>query len=393
MLDISALWLLPGREHPVFRRYGDFFARLFRHFVILDYRERYLDVGPEGLEGAIFSAVKTTSPQLLLYSQFAGSYAYLSPAYLAGLRSRCPVVGLGFDDEIYFEQAKFFYQACSAVITTDIEGAARLGRSGIPAYLAQLQQPHVARGAADAREDIPISFVGNVTKPGRREFILHLEAARLPVADYGAGSRKGRITDAEVIDVFCRSKINLNFTGTNPPRWILRHDPLRAEVRQIKGRPFELAALGKFCLCEWAPCVEHWFRPGVEIGVFHDPDDLVIQAQRYLQDDALRRSISVSARDRYRTEHAPDVQFTRIFTRILSEPRRTDAPAPLPAPDEPIFFESMGRSRGVAFLHALHRGSPSRALREIFMKWSGHLEYWRGFAEAIMDTIASRWRV
>src|SRR5439155_1164109 len=181
------------------------------------------------------------------------------------------------------------------------------------------------------KEDIQISFVGDMSKPGRREYVRHLEASGIPVADFGAGSRNGALADAAVADVFCRSKINLNFTATNPPRWVLRHDPLRAGARQIKARPFELAALGRFCLTEWLPNVEQWFRPGVDIGVFRDADDLVDQARRYLSDDAMRKRLAVSAGERYRTELAPDLQFTRVFSKILAESRHPARSVPEPA--------------------------------------------------------------
>ena len=393
-LNAGALWLQPGGEHPAFRRYAELFGRLFRRFEVLDYRAGYLDSGPEDLERSVLSALEASTPELLIYSQFPGSYAYLSPAFLAALRERRLVVGMGFDDEIYFDQAKYFYQACSAAITTDIEAAYRLNHAGIPAHVAVTawlaQAPPPA--AAPENEDIAVSFVGDMTKPGRRNYIRHLEANGFPVADFGKGSRSSTIMDSAVSDVFRRSKINLNFTATNPPRWVLRHDPLRADARQIKGRPFELAAMGRFCLCEWAPCVEHWFRPGVDIGVFRDADDLVDQVRRYLGNDALRRGMSAAAQERFRAELAPEVQFTRVFSRILAESGRSARPLPAPALGGAIFYESMGRSRGVAFLHALRRGSPVRAMREIPMKWSWHLEYWRGFVEAVVDTIVGRLR-
>ena len=389
MLDANALWLLPSLEHPVFRSYADFFGSLFRHFQVIDYRAAYLDAGAAELERRIQATVGALAPRLLIYSQFPGSYAYISPDFLERLREGRFVVGLGFDDEIYFDQAKYFYQACSAVITSDIAGAEWLNEVGIPAYTAVTAWLKHSETKAKAEEDIPVSFVGDLRKPGRQEFIRHLEARGIEVADFGAGSRNGPLDHTGVIDVFRRSKINLNFTGTNPPQWILRHDPQRAQAKQIKGRPFELAAIGRFCLTEWASCVDHWFRPGVDIGVFRDQNDLVQQVRRYLGDDVLRRTISSSAHQRYRTELAPEVQFTRIFSRILSVSREPVRDAPV-AEGGPIFYESMGRSRGVAFLHALRRGSPIRALREIFMKWSGHIEYWRGFAEAVMDTIANR---
>ncbi len=390
MVEASALWLAPGLEHPVYARFAGFFGTLFRRFEALDYRALYLAEGPAALERRIAVALQSAGAQLVLYSQFPSSYSYLQPEFLRALGERCTVVGLGYDDEIYFEQAKYFYQACDAVITSDMAGAEWLKQAGIPAYLAQLQQPQPAQELPALPEDIDISFVGDMSKPERRDAVDYLESHGLAVADYGAGSRRGRVGDAQVYEIFRRSRINLNFTAINPPAWILRHDPLRGRFGQIKGRPFELAALGRFCLCEWTPGVEHWFRPDVEIGVFRGLEDLERQARRYLGDERLRGKVAAAARQRHRAELACELQYARIFSAILAQPRA--APRRAIAPGNPLFYESMGRSRGSAFLHALRRGSPLRALREPFNRFASRAAYWRGFAGSIADTLAARLR-
>jgi hypothetical protein len=388
VLDTSALWLAPGLQHPVFKRYASFFASIFGRFVAFDYRDAYLRHGRQALEPSIAKAVEDAKSELVVYTQFPSTYAYVRPGFLLALRRRSRVIGLGFDDEIYFEQAKHFYVHCDAVITTDVQGAERLRSLGIAVHLAQLQQPHVAAAITGMQEDIPVSFVGEMSKPGRRRYVQALEAAGVPVQDYGYGSRNGPLSDAEVIDVFRRSKINLNFTGTNPPSWILRHYPERSGTGQMKGRPFEIAALGRFCLCEWAPCVEYWFRPGEEIGVFRDATELAATTKRYLEDSALRQRIAAAAHERYRSQYAPEMQFKRIFSEILAARQRTPQPGTPPA--EPIFYESMGRSRAAAFLHSLRSGRPFRALSETMAHESSKITYWRGFMGGVKDTVSAQ---
>jgi hypothetical protein len=338
---------------------------------------------------SIAAAVARVRPQFIIYTQFPSSYSYMTRDMLSELRETARVVGLGFDDEIYFEQAKHFYARCDAVITTDLEGAERLRRAGIAVHLAQLQHPDAEDGERPAAEDIAVSFVGDMSKPGRRAYVDALLAAGIPVRDYGAGSRYGRLPDAGVVDIFRRSRVNLNFTRTNPPRWIVRHHPERAFAGQIKARPFELAKLGRFCLCEWAPCVERWFQPEVEIGTFHDAAELVAQARRFLDDDALRQRIAHAAHARYQASYAPPVQFERMFSDILAA-----GPRPLPTPPwprEPLFVESIGRSKAVAFLHALRGGQPVRALSESLPSAScGGIAYWRGFVGGVKDTVLTQ---
>ena len=389
MLDASAIWLVPGLEHPAYKRFSAFFETLFKRYRALDYRQHYLDHGAASLRESTASAVQQQRPDILLYSQFPASYSYLSPDFVGALRERARIVALGFDDEIYFEQSKFFYLQCDAVITTDIPDAERLRAAGIPVHFAQLEAPQTSAADALVEEDMPISFVGDMTKPGRRELVQALEQAGIPVQDFGHGSRHGRLSDAEVRRVFRRSRINLNFTRTNPPAWIVRSNPARAVAYQIKGRPFELAALQRFCLCEWGDCVEYWFKPGAEIGVFRDQAELVAEVKKYSADTGLRHRMAAAAHDRYKQDYAPAVQFKRIFSEILAQPAR--APNPHGAA-EPIFYESIGRSKASAFLHALRRGRPLRALREAMGEDAAHMDYWRGFTGGVSDTVIAQMR-
>lgn len=390
MVDAAAIWLVPGLEHPAYKRFSAFFASLFKRYQALDYRQLYLDQSAASLRRTITTAVERAQPDILLYSQFPATYSYLAPQFIGSFRDRCRVVALGFDDEIYFEQSKFFYLQCDAVITTDIPDAERLRAAGISVHFAQLEAPQAAGEAQAEVEDIPVSFVGDMTKPGRRELVQSLERAGVAVQDYGHGSRHGRLSDADVHRVFRRSRINLNFTRTNPPAWVVRSDPARAVAYQIKGRPFELAALKRFCLCEWGDCVEHWFQPGVEIGVFRDSAELVAAVKTYSADAMLRERIASAAHERYRQQYAPAKQFPRIFTEILAS-SATAQPAHHRV-QEPIFYESIGRSRASAFLHALRRRRPFRALSEVVGEDAARMDYWRGFTGGVSDTVIAQIR-
>jgi glycosyl transferase family 1 len=389
-MDASALWLVPGLEHPAYKRFSAFFETLFKRYRALDYRQHYLDHGAASLRRAIASAMEDERPDILLYSQFPASYSYLSPQFVGGFRDRARIVALGFDDEIYFEQSKFFYLQCDAVITTDIPDAARLRSAGIPVHFAQLEAPQASPGDEVMADDIPVSFVGDMTKPGRRKLVQALEDTGIAVQDFGHGSRNGRLSDAEVRRVFRRSQINLNFTRTNPPAWVVRSHPARAVAYQIKGRPFELAALKRFCLCEWGDCVEYWFKAGAEIGVFRDRAELIAEVRKYLADASLRHRMAAAAHDRYRRDYAPAVQFERIFSEILAQPGK--APGPADGAPEPIFYESVGRSRASAFLHALRRGRPLRALQEAMGEDAARMDYWRGFTGGVSDTVIAQMR-
>ena len=58
MVEATALWLVPGLDHPVYARFADFFRTLFRRFEALDYRALYLERGQSALEAQIIEALQ-----------------------------------------------------------------------------------------------------------------------------------------------------------------------------------------------------------------------------------------------------------------------------------------------------------------------------------------------
>jgi hypothetical protein len=385
MLPHNAIWLVPG-QHPTFTSASRVLASIFRSFEMLDYRNLYFVHGGKGLEHIVRVEREARNANVILYTQFPSSYAYIRPQFLAGLRDVCIVVGLGWDDEMYFEQAKYFYQACSALITTDETAVDFLNTVGVPTYLAPLHDESEMSYEGPVIQDISVSFVGDMTKAGRREYVEYLEKNGVEVKDYGIGSRYGRVESAETI--FRRSRINLNFVGTNPPAWIARHDPVRATFKQMKSRPFELALFGCFCLCEWAPVVHRWFREDEEIATFRNPDHLVTQAKRYLADEMTRQKIANAAHARYEAELRLSVYLERLFPKIIADVSGRTFGAF--ATTGNMYAESLGRSSGVSMLHALRRLAPLRAIKEAFGEGSATPSYWRGFAEGLKDAVNSR---
>src|SRR6185369_8844924 len=121
-----------------------------------------------------------------------------------------------------------------------------------------------------------------------------------------------------------------------------------------------------------------------------DATELITAVKKYSADAPLRQRMASAAHERYHQDYAPAVQFKRIFGEILAQPSRT-ALADNGA-HEPIFYESVGRSRASAFLHALRRGRPLRALREAMGEDAARMDYWRGFTGGVSDTVIAQMR-
>ncbi|MHB1830559.1 MAG: glycosyltransferase family protein, partial [Candidatus Micrarchaeaceae archaeon] len=135
-----------------------------------------------------------------------------------------------------------------------------------------------------------VSFIGKAY--GDRPKLVNLiKNAKINVECWGAGWQRGRASQRDMLRIFSRSKINLNFSKMqrnysltyalgvlfnrditneihiNPlGEWIPRIKYfLKEPANQIKGRVFEIPALGGFLLSEQADKLEDYYVDGNRI--------------------------------------------------------------------------------------------------------------------------------
>ncbi len=164
-----------------------------------------------------------------------------------------------------------------------------------------------------------ITFVGNIgAKNNRKKYIDALKANQFRIDTFGIHSEHGFVDVNEMLNVFRKSKINLNFTGIQYSRNSVLRQNISDRIREIKGRPFEAASVGGFVLSEYFPGVESFFEIGKEIDVFYDTDDLIEKVKFYLDNDSLRGQIAYNGFLRVKRDYSSDVVAKRIWDEICS---------------------------------------------------------------------------
>lgn len=83
---------------------------------------------------------------------------------------------------------------------------------------------------------------------------------------------------------------------------------LNAEINMARGeagnmRLFEITGCGGFCLTEYQPNIENYFKPGVEIETFRDEEELSDKITYYLKNDEERLKISQRGQRRCHREY------------------------------------------------------------------------------------------
>jgi spore maturation protein CgeB len=293
----------PGRG-PSFEE-QTFYPALMQagHEVVpFDYFAELMRVGYEEMNRSLLRLVRKFEPDLLFCVLFEEQ---LDRRTLIEISERTSTTTFNWfcDDHWRFDSYSRHWAPCfNWVATTDEDAFERYHRLGFDhALMTQwacnptVYHPRVSEPRLD------VTFVGQ-PHSDRRRLVERLAAAGTDVTCWGQGWSGGRLTLDEMVSVFSRSRINLNFSKASA-----------GKARQLKARPFEIAACGGFVLTENAPGLDRYFRPGEEIGTFQNGRDLVRQVERFLDDEELRASIARRGAIRARTEHTYTRRLEELF--------------------------------------------------------------------------------
>ncbi len=305
------------------------------------YRER----GMKGLEQALLVLVRERQVEMLIYG--LGIEFDFRPAFLHDdLAHLYRVLILG-DDEYYFDVSHRYYAQCFDLVLTNNPLCERYRLYGIDAlFLPNVFSPALFHPAPQPRKDIDVSFIGAMRgKVGREGYARALESAGIAVSLFGAGTPAGIVGQAEVIDIYRRSRINLNFTAGNVATPLDRHLSIHRRVRQVKGRCSKIALCGSFVLSEHAPGIEMLFEVGHEIDVFRDERDLVAKARHYLARETEREAMAARAYQRALAQYDEAKFWTSMAETLRLRAARKRAARRLPLYLDRPFLSAFGAWR------------------------------------------------
>jgi spore maturation protein CgeB len=163
---------------------------------------------------------------------------------------------------------------------------------------------------ASVEQDIAVSFVGHAHSD-RQATIQAIEDKGIPVQVFGRGwgNRAARLSDAEMIDVFRRSKINLNL-GLS----------IDSSCQQIKARNFEVLASGGFLITQRVPYLDRYCEDGRELVMYDHCSEIPQLIGQYLNENEKRAEIARRGAERCRREHDWQHRFVAIFDAIGFDP-------------------------------------------------------------------------
>ena len=293
------------------------------------------------LNGKLLAVVESFRPDVMLTVHMEYEI-WLETLEIIRARGDVATISWAADDSWkYREVSRFVGAGYHAMTTTYDYVVPRYHADGIRNVLLTqwaVSSDWLAEPLPAHRCNYAVSFVG-AAHGDRKATVAALRKAGIEVACFGHGWPAGPVSSNDIPDIMRRSFISLNFSNS------------RSE-NQIKARVFEVPGAGGFLLTEQARGLERYYRPGTEIAVFQDRDDLVEKVRYFLSHPDERDAIALSGHARTRREHTYEQRMKELVAFALDAKTET-APNSAPSFERALANYRMSR--------------PLRALRTILL--------------------------
>lgn len=173
--------------------------------------------------------------------------------------------------------------------------------SGLAMFFPEAGLPEVHRPyPMDFRYDV--TFVG--AKYGWRPvFIAKLQRRGISVNCFGPGWPSGALSDAEMVSMYSRSRINLGFAAIGYSK----------RLHCLKGRDFEVPMSGGLYLTQWNSDLELVFNIGREILAYKSIPDCAEKISWILNHPEEVEKIRQAGRARCLKDHSYEARWGRVF--------------------------------------------------------------------------------
>lgn len=310
--------------NSIYNSYTQGITNNYPNAIVMDYFNLYFEKGKSGFEQSILETITTHHINLLFINFVSGDLTF-DIAFLERLCKQCFIMMNFYDTELFFEPIDRYYAQCADLVLLPTASYFTHSYSllGIPAISTLSLFDSTLYKKQTIIKDIDVSFVGDVSKKSRRDFIEYLRLKGYQVEVFGHGTVHGNISFEKMIEIFNRSKINLNFSDTIDERMFNTHSNtdyslvpnIMRYMTQIKGRSIEIALCGGFILSQHATGIEELFN-AQEIALFKSKEELAEKIAFYLKEECQRVVMSKNAHQRALKDYDSTKAFARLFSTL-----------------------------------------------------------------------------
>jgi len=255
---------------------------------IIDYWPIYMQRAGKGLEKYIEDFLSQHKVEAIYFQGIP--FSEISLDFIEGLRQRYFIFSYLGDTFEYFEKFhRYSGQVLDLVLSESYHDKYKYKDYGYDAlFIPSCYDTSIYRDLGPVERPIDVSFVGRLDRVGRKEYIGHLKRNGINVAVYGFGTELGPVNQSQMVEIFNKSKINLNFSGLSN----IFNNRIESRLTQFKGRYIEVALTNSFALNEFVSDAGRYFEIGNEIDIFNNKQELLEKIKFYLGNEAERKRIT-----------------------------------------------------------------------------------------------------
>jgi len=304
IIDKTILFLSVGRiNYDCNINFYEPLKAIFKEVINYNYMQRIEILGKKAMNEEIINIVKSKKPDYVFIHTYQDQIELSTLDKINTLGAK--TIAWFSDDHWRFDDySRFLAPHVFCSITTDkytVDKYKSLGFNVIKSQWAS-NQHHYREINTPLLYDV--TFVGqNYGK--RKDNLFYLKNKNVPLSVFGRGFGTFLEFD-EIIKIFNASKINLNFSGSS------RDD----NIKQIKGRIFEVPMCKGFLLTEYADGIEDYFEIGKEIECFDNMKDALGKTQYYLKHEDRRLEIAEKGHMRALRDHTWEKRLRDLFLEV-----------------------------------------------------------------------------
>jgi len=295
--------------------------------------------GRRAMNEALLRATEEFHPDVCFFSLFTDEIARETIRRITDRSGAVTLNWFGDDHWRFLTFSRHWAPLFHWAVTTDAGSVERYRAAGCAhVILSQWGFSSHLLGRSTVAQDQDVTFIGQVHSR-RRSLIERLGREGIDVRCWGRGWPAGRISREEMVTMYSRSRINLNFTEStvvagwkpfarvvlsrradggihvNPPPRMLEQVRviLGDRAPQIKARNFEVTGAGGFLLTSEADHLRDYFIPGEEIAVFSNERELADRIRYYLGHAEEREKIREAGYRRAQREHTYEQRFAALL--------------------------------------------------------------------------------
>jgi hypothetical protein len=286
----------------------------------IDYRKEYISFGKKRFETKILNLIEDNKIEIVFFILNSEDLTF-DIQFVKEIEKKCFIVMNFFDTENFFEEIDRYYaQLADLIILPDYKAKYLYELYDMYAICTFSLYDRDKYKYLNLNRDIDVSFVGDINKSNRREYINYLRENGIKVEVFGQNTENGIIPFEKMIEIFNRSKINLNFTSYDFRALLSKN--INQRVKQSKGRPIEISLCNSFCLSEKSTSIEYMFDIGKDIDIFYDKKSLLDKIEFYLSNFDKIETISNSAYSKAIEKYSVENGFKSIFDLIKNMKKR-----------------------------------------------------------------------